>query len=99
MTEQWKPIEGFPTYQISDQGRVKGPSGSVLKTQVSGTGREIVQLRHPNTKKNTTRGVEQLTKQHHPEPEFERLHLRAVVEAPLPPKPKRSFFKRIFGGL
>lgn len=28
--ETWAPVEGFPGYQVSDQGRVKSPSGNLI---------------------------------------------------------------------
>lgn len=38
MIENWKHIEEDPRYQVSDHGRVIGPSGRVLKTTLAGLG-------------------------------------------------------------
>lgn len=32
--EQWKPIEGFPGYYVSDRGRVFGKSGKILSHEI-----------------------------------------------------------------
>jgi len=50
-TEQWKPLEKFPGYKISDLGRVYSEKRSkVLKNRVTTTGYEIVDLPVGNKK-------------------------------------------------
>lgn len=33
MAETWRAVPGWPAYSVSDQGRVQGPSGKVLRPQ------------------------------------------------------------------
>lgn len=45
LEEQWKPIAGFPNYQVSNRGRVKNiKTGRVLKPRVDGYDYEYVAL-------------------------------------------------------
>jgi hypothetical protein len=37
--ESWKPWPGDPRYLVSDQGRVRGPSGKIMKLQMDPKGR------------------------------------------------------------
>jgi len=34
-TEKWRPIDGFPNYQVSDHGRIKSAFHGILKTQTA----------------------------------------------------------------
>ena len=38
MSETWKPVPGHGGYLVSDRGRVRGPSGAVLKPDTNGHG-------------------------------------------------------------
>lgn len=43
--EQWKPIDGFPNYQVSNKGRVKNiKTGRVLKNVIDSHGYYVVNL-------------------------------------------------------
>lgn len=44
MSEVWKTIPGYDLCQVSDQGRVRGSSGRVLKQQAINSGYFIVHL-------------------------------------------------------
>lgn len=35
MIEEWRAVPGFPTYSVSDHGRVRGPRGWVLKQAIN----------------------------------------------------------------
>ena len=49
MTEQWKVIEDFPTYEISNHGRIRNrKTGRILKTNINDKGYEIVCIRKDN---------------------------------------------------
>jgi hypothetical protein len=74
MAETWRTVPGWPAYSVSDQGRVQGPSGKMLKAapvRAKGTDRItclLVDL--------STRGVRTTRKVHH-----------LVLEAFVGPKP------------
>jgi hypothetical protein len=44
MGEQWREVEGWPGYSVSDMGRVRGIRGWVLKPRNSGDGYHAVTL-------------------------------------------------------
>ena len=48
--ERWKPIDGFPGYHVSDQGRITGKSGRILRQQTTWKGYLRVCL-HSNGRK------------------------------------------------
>ena len=48
MIEEWKPIEGFSGYYISNHGRVKGSSGKILSSGTTSKGYQLVVLHHSN---------------------------------------------------
>lgn len=45
MAEQWRSVEGFPGYLVSDAGRVVGRRGHVLSPHGDSTGRQQVDLK------------------------------------------------------
>ncbi len=47
--EQWKEIEEFPAYEVSDKGRIRNAkTGRILKTHIDSRGRERLTLRKDN---------------------------------------------------
>jgi hypothetical protein len=58
--EAWKPWPGDPGYLVSNQGRVRGPSGKILKYGSGSNDRLQVSPYDPNTKKGKTREVHKM---------------------------------------
>lgn len=56
--ERWAPIEDFPGYEISDQGRVRGLNGGILGIYDNGHGTRQVTLRRDG--KNNIRAINRL---------------------------------------
>lgn len=54
--EKWKPITGYDRYEVSDQGRIRGPRG-VTAGAVGSRGYRQAYLRNPGQKQGTTRNV------------------------------------------
>lgn len=53
LTEEWRDMPGFEgRYQVSDLGRVRGPSGKVLRQQSINSGYLVVTFSTPLGKKN-----------------------------------------------
>lgn len=42
---EWRPVPGWPDVAVSDDGQIRGPSGTVLKPYVSDTGHLHVLIR------------------------------------------------------
>lgn len=60
-TEEWAKVKEAPSYEISNEGRVKNSStGKILKPQNNGTGVQHVSLREGS--KTLTRSVAALRK-------------------------------------
>lgn len=54
MSEEWRPVSGWPDYFVSDQGRVRGRSGRYLKPWPNGTGYVQVALTHCGRRRAVT---------------------------------------------
>ena len=55
--EAWRPWPREPRYLVSDQGRVRGPSGKILKYSLFTNGRLQVSPYLSNEKRRKTREV------------------------------------------
>jgi hypothetical protein len=55
--EAWRPWPREPQYLVSDQGRVRGPSGKILKYSLFTNGRLQVSPYLSNEKRRKTREV------------------------------------------
>lgn len=60
MSEQWKPIDGYPDYEVSDEGRVRrltkrtsSRAGAILSVKGLRSGYPSVDLSRPGQKKRT----------------------------------------------
>ena len=51
---EWKIINGFPDYTISEEGQVKNQKGQIMKTRLDSSGYERINLQR-NKQKHTVR--------------------------------------------